>query len=190
MGFLKSFGSVGKGILKVGGDMAKVVATGSMDKKPVVKADFPGRKDWRKPPEKPEPAAQKADDGIFAGKPYLTRKEANWRLAEKIYEPKNKGLWIKLNKYNPIKPGETRLQYAERLNKELFGGVKDPAYPQRSGPVGAIIGDQQDRNYNFLMRKKFLEKGYREVKNTNYKEAEKRKLMLGLFDKLTGKEKK
>jgi hypothetical protein len=131
-----------------------------------VKAEITGREKWgylyKKEPEKPKPAAP-TNTSAFAKKSSYNRKEAAWMLADDLYKKENKELLDKLMRYNPRKSNESRLQYAERLNNEVLGGAKDPAYPQKAGSIGLVIGDQDDKNFKIPMRQKFLEKETRDA---------------------------
>lgn len=133
---------------------------------------------------------QKLNTGNFARRP-LNRRQADWQLAKEIFAPENVNLCRKLQKYNPKKSGETKLQYAGRLNQDLFGGIKDPAYTGKTRPIGTIIGDQQDKDINFPMREKRIRHDMmHDMRTGNYREAQKKKVNLELFDKFTGRFKK
>jgi hypothetical protein len=150
------------------------------------RAEITGRENWKnlykKPAEKPKP--ETTDGSAFAKKPFYNRKQAAWMLAEDLYKPDNKEILNKLMRYNPRKSNETRLQYAERLNNEVLGGVKDPAYPQKAGAIGLIIGDQGDKDFKIPMRQKFLEKETREAaRNYDFKGVEDGKIKERLLKK-------
>ncbi len=183
MGFL---GDIAKGVgreLKLGAkvgisSMAKGVPT-----KPIAKADIPGRETWGRKPAKLNPVPLKVDTSAFAKKYSLNRVEADRWLKKDIA---SKDLINKFIKYYPKKAGETDWQRVQRIERELFGGVKDPV-SSHAGPIGLYIEKDADK-YKLIERRKELQKSMRT--EMNYREKERKKLNISVFDRFTGNTKK
>jgi hypothetical protein len=157
------------------------VVKGSMGSKVPEAGIRADRSGWKKPvaPIKPDPVPQKVDTSAFAKKYSLNRIEADRWLKKDVV---SKDLINKFIRYYPKKARETDWQRAQRIEKELFGGVKDPVSPY-AGPIGPYIEKGADK-YKLLARKKELLKRMRTERNP--REKERKKLNITMFDRFTG----
>ena len=176
------FKSIAKGFgrefVRTGGAVIKGVPV-----KPIAKADIPGRETWGRKPVKPNPVPQKVDTSAFAKKYSLNRIEADRWLKKDVV---SKDLVNKFIRYYPKKAGETDWQRAQRIERGLFGGVKDPASPH-AGPIGPYIEKGADK-YKLIERRKELLKSMRTERN--FRQKERKKLDISIFDRFTGNTKK